>query len=70
MKRISIRAAVLVIAAISLTTMAANRPASAVVTSIWVVDSYADWNAGEPDGAFVTSLGELKPGWATDRTDC
>ena len=69
MKRTSIRAAVFTIAAISLTTMAADRPASAVVTSLWVVDSYADWNAGEPEGAFVTSLGELKPGWATDRTE-
>lgn len=43
------------------------RPAAAVVTSTWNVDSYEEWNQGESDDAFITSLGEIKPGWATER---
>ena len=41
--------------------------AHAVVTATLTVDSYAGWNAGEAKGSFVTSLGELKPGWTTKR---
>jgi len=44
-------------------------PARAVVTSTWNVESYKDFDAGEANNAFITSLGEVKPGWATARTD-
>ena len=44
-------------------------PASAVVTAHWTVDSYKDWDAGEGNSVLVTSEGEIKPGWATDRTN-
>lgn len=45
------------------------RPASAVLTSTWTVETYEQWNEGESKDAFVTSLGEVRPGWSTERTD-
>ncbi len=42
-------------------------PASAVVTVKWQVDSYRDFNAGDASDAFITSLGEVRPGWTTER---
>jgi hypothetical protein len=45
------------------------RPASAVLTSTWTVESYEQWNKGEAKDAFVTSQGEVRPGWSTERTD-
>ncbi len=45
------------------------RPASAVLTSTWTVETYEQWNKGEAKDAFVTSLGEVRPGWSTERTD-
>jgi hypothetical protein len=41
--------------------------ALAVVTSTWTVQSYKQWDEGEADGAFITSTGELKPGWQSKR---
>lgn len=45
------------------------RSAAAVLTSIWTVDSYKDWDEGEADGALITSLGEVRAGWATERVE-
>ena len=41
----------------------------AVVTSTWEVDSYKQFDEGEAKSAFITSLGEIKPGWATERVE-
>ncbi|RMH36417.1 MAG: hypothetical protein D6689_22565, partial [Deltaproteobacteria bacterium] len=43
--------------------------APAVVTSIWVVDSYKQWNEGEGDNVLITSEGEIRPGWKTHRIE-
>ncbi len=43
-------------------------PASAVVTSTWTVETYQQFDAGDATSAFITSTGELRPGWDTRRT--
>jgi hypothetical protein len=43
-------------------------PAGAVVTATWTVESYPQWDAGDATSAFITSAGELRPGWDTRRT--
>lgn len=43
--------------------------AQAVVTATWTVESYKDFDKGEAKSAFITSLGEVKPGWDTSRTE-
>ncbi|MBL4634293.1 MAG: PQQ-like beta-propeller repeat protein [Kofleriaceae bacterium] len=43
--------------------------ANATVTATWNVDSYQSFNKGESDAAFVTSLGQVRPGWAVDHTE-
>src|SRR6185295_9540397 len=43
-------------------------PADAVVTATWTVESYPQWDAGDATSAFITSAGELRPGWDTKRT--
>ena len=43
------------------------RPAGAVVTASWSVESYPQWDAGDATSAFITSAGELRPGWDTRR---
>lgn len=43
-------------------------PAGAVVTATWGVESYPQWDAGDATSAFITSAGELRPGWDTKRT--
>lgn len=43
-------------------------PAGAVVTATWAVESYSQWDAGDATSAFITSTGELRPGWDTERT--
>ncbi|MDX2090064.1 MAG: hypothetical protein SFX73_19560 [Kofleriaceae bacterium] len=43
-------------------------PASAVVTSTWTVETYQQFDAGDATSAFITSTGELRPGWNTKRT--
>jgi hypothetical protein len=40
----------------------------AVVTSTWTVETYTQFDQGDATSAFVTSLGEIKPGWDTKRT--
>src|SRR5437773_12573690 len=43
-------------------------PADAVVTATWTVETYQQWDAGDATSAFITSAGELRPGWDTKRT--
>lgn len=43
-------------------------PAGAVVTATWGVEAYPQWDAGDATSAFITSAGELRPGWDTRRT--
>lgn len=43
-------------------------PAGAVVTATWNVETYPQWDAGDASAAFITSAGELRPGWDTKRT--
>jgi hypothetical protein len=56
-------------AAVALSILLAASPASAGVTSTVSVDTYKDFDEGEAEAAFITSLGEVKPGWATSRLD-
>jgi hypothetical protein len=37
--------------------------ADAVVTSTWNVETYQQFDAGDATSAFITSTGELRPGW-------
>ncbi|HET9622443.1 MAG TPA: hypothetical protein VFP84_13815, partial [Kofleriaceae bacterium] len=43
-------------------------PAGAVVTATWTVETYPQWDAGDATSAFITSAGELRPGWDIKRT--
>ena len=43
-------------------------PADAVVTATWSVETYQQFDAGEAASAFITSSGEVRPGWDTKRT--
>jgi hypothetical protein len=43
-------------------------PAGAVVTATWSVETYQQFDAGDATNAFITSAGELRPGWETKRT--
>jgi hypothetical protein len=42
-------------------------PATAVVTATWTVETYQQLEAGDATSAFITSIGELRPGWDTKR---
>ena len=42
--------------------------AGAVVTATWTVETYQQLDAGDATAAFITSAGELRPGWDTKRT--
>lgn len=42
--------------------------AGAVVTATWTVETYQQLEAGDATSAFITSAGELRPGWDTSRT--
>src|SRR5688572_12799134 len=42
--------------------------ADAVVTTTWTVETYQQFDAGDATSAFITSTGELRPGWDTKRT--
>jgi hypothetical protein len=44
------------------------RSADAVVTATWSVETYQQFDAGDATSAFITSAGELRPGWDTKRT--
>jgi hypothetical protein len=39
----------------------------AVVTSTWTVETYQQFDQGDATSAFITSLGEIKPGWDSKR---
>jgi hypothetical protein len=41
--------------------------AEAVVTATWTVETYQQFDAGDATSAFITSNGELRPGWDTKR---
>jgi hypothetical protein len=43
-------------------------PAGAVVTATWGIETYPQWDAGDATSTFITSAGELRPGWDTKRT--
>ncbi len=43
-------------------------PANAVVTATWSVETYQQFDAGDAASAFITSSGEVRPGWDTRRT--
>ncbi|HEY0193611.1 MAG TPA: fibronectin type III domain-containing protein [Kofleriaceae bacterium] len=45
-----------------------SAPADAVVTATWSVETYPQWDAGDATSAFITSAGELRPGWDIKRT--
>ena len=42
--------------------------ADAVVTATWNVETYQQFDAGDATSAFITSTGEVRPGWDTKRT--
>src|SRR6478735_7812531 len=42
--------------------------ADAVVTATWTVETYQQFDAGDATSAFITSAGEIRPGWDTKRT--
>lgn len=44
------------------------RPADAIVTSTWSVETYQQFDAGDAASAFLMSTGELRPGWDVKRT--
>lgn len=41
--------------------------ADAVVTAQWTVETYQQFDAGDATSAFITSSGEVRPGWDTKR---
>ena len=41
--------------------------ADAVVTATWSVETYQQFDAGDATDAFITSAGEVRPGWDTKR---
>ena len=41
--------------------------ADAVVTATWTVETYQQFDAGDASSAFITSNGEVRPGWDTKR---
>ncbi len=57
------------LAASLVATSAYATDAHAVVTARWLVDSYQEFHEGEVDGALITSLGEIRPGFGTERLD-
>ena len=44
------------------------RPAAAIVTATWSVETYQQFDAGDASSAFITSTGEVRPGWDVKRT--
>jgi hypothetical protein len=41
--------------------------AEAVVTATWTIETYQQFDAGDATSAFITSAGEVRPGWDTKR---
>ena len=44
-------------------------PATAGTTSTWTVETYGQFDAGDAADAFLTSLGEVRPGWQTTKVE-
>ena len=44
-------------------------PAAAGTTATWTVESYGQFDAGDASDAFLTSLGEVRPGWQTKKVE-
>ncbi|MBA2543554.1 MAG: hypothetical protein H0V17_28190, partial [Deltaproteobacteria bacterium] len=42
--------------------------ADAVVTATWTIETYQQFDSGDATSAFITSTGEVRPGWDTKRT--
>jgi hypothetical protein len=42
--------------------------ANAVVTATWTVETYQQFDSGDASSAFITSTGEIRPGWDSKRT--
>ncbi|HUJ63681.1 MAG TPA: hypothetical protein VLX92_34515, partial [Kofleriaceae bacterium] len=47
--------------------LALSLRADAVVTAEWTVETYQQFDAGDATSAFITSTGEVRPGWDTKR---
>jgi hypothetical protein len=43
--------------------------ATAGTTSTWTVETYGQFDAGDAADAFLTSLGEVRPGWQTAKVE-
>jgi PQQ-like domain len=43
-------------------------PAEGVVTATWTVETYQQFDQGDATSAFITSTGEIRPGWDSKRT--
>lgn len=43
--------------------------ATAGTTSTWTVETYGQFDAGDAADAFLTSLGEVRPGWQTSKVE-
>jgi hypothetical protein len=52
---------------ILLPVLAFSLRADAVVTATWSVETYQQFDAGDATDAFITSAGEVRPGWDTRR---
>ena len=53
---------------IALGVLSLALPAGAVVTATWSTETYQQFDAGDATSAFITSTGEVRPGWETKRT--
>lgn len=55
-------------AALAAGATALTVPAHAVVTALWTVETYQQFDQGDATSAFITSTGEVRPGWDSKRT--
>jgi sugar lactone lactonase YvrE len=68
MNRSKLRSTTALIIAAAVIGLLSTHYASAVVTARWTVDTYKQLDEGEGKGTLITSEGEIKPGWKTERT--
>ena len=66
MKRIALAAVAMAATPGVITTVP---PAAAGTTSTWTVETYGQFDAGDAADAFLTSLGEVRPGWQTTKVE-
>src|SRR5690606_10043942 len=52
-------------AALVFSLVLAPRAAQAGPTKTFTADAYTAWDKGDAEDAFITSMGEVKPGWTT-----